>query len=135
MGGRLALDRLGHELGDLVGLGERDRHGARDVADAAARLELVHGDDLADVVLAVLVGDVADDLVAPVHAEVDVEVRHQTRSGFRKRSNSSLYGDRIEVGDAHRVGDERAGARAAARARPGCRCSLAWRMKSQTMRK
>ena len=44
-----------------------------------------------------------------------------TRSGFRKRSNSRLYGDGIDVGDAQRVRDQRAGARAAARARPGCR--------------
>ena len=49
-GRRLALHRLGHQLGDLVGLGVGDRHHARDVADHAARLELVHGDDLADVV-------------------------------------------------------------------------------------
>ena len=38
------------------------------------------------------------------------------RSGLRKRSKSSLYGDRVEVGDAERVGDEAAGRRAAARA-------------------
>ena len=34
MGGVLPCDRLGDELRDLVGLGERDRHRARDVADA-----------------------------------------------------------------------------------------------------
>ena len=39
-----------------------------------------------------------------------------TRSGFRKRSKSRLYGMRIEIGDPQRVRDERAGARAAARA-------------------
>ena len=39
-----------------------------------------------------------------------------TRSGLRKRSNSSVVAQRIEVGDAERVGDQRAGAGAAARA-------------------
>ena len=39
-----------------------------------------------------------------------------TRSGLRKRSNSRPSCDRIEIGDGQRPGDDRAGARAAARA-------------------
>ena len=39
----------------------------------------------------------------------------EIRSGLRKRSNSSPKRKRIEIGDRQRVGDERAGARAAAR--------------------
>ena len=38
------------------------------------------------------------------------------RSGLRKRSKSRSYCERIDVGDAQRVGDHRAGRRAAARA-------------------
>ena len=81
-----------------------------------ARLDLVHGDDLADVVLAVLLGDVADDLVAPVHAEVDVEVRHADALGVEEALEQQLVVDGIDVGDAQAVRHERAGARAAARA-------------------
>ena len=81
----------------------------------AARLELVERHDLADVVLAVLLGDVLDDLVAPVHAEVDVEVGHRHALGVQEALEQQVVRDRIDVGDAQRVRDQRAGARAAAR--------------------
>jgi hypothetical protein len=38
-------------------------------------------------------GDVGDDLVAPVLAEVDVEVRHRHPLGLRKRSKKEVVGD------------------------------------------
>src|SRR6266540_294397 len=110
----LALDRFRHELRDLVGLRVGEVHRARDVAHARSRLDLVHGDDLADVVLAVLAGDVRDHLVAPVHAEVDVEVRHADAFGVEEPLEQQLVRDRIDVGDPRRVGDQRARARAAA---------------------
>ena len=59
--------------------------------------------------------DVGDDLVAPVHAEVDVEVRHAHALGVQEALEEQVVRDGIEVGDAHRVGDERPGARAAPR--------------------
>ena len=59
--------------------------------------------------------DVLDDLVAPVHAEVDVEVRHADALGVEEALEEQLVGDRIDVRDAQAVGDERARARAAAR--------------------
>ena len=66
-------------------------------------------------VLAVLLLDVLDDLVAPVHAEVDVEVGHRHALGVQEALEQQVELERIEVGDAQRVRDERAGARAAAR--------------------
>jgi hypothetical protein len=45
-GRRLALHRLGDQGGHLVLLGHWQAHGAAHVADAAARLHLVHGHDL-----------------------------------------------------------------------------------------
>ena len=65
--------------------------------------------------LAVLVGDVLDDLVAPVHAEVDVEVRHAHALGVQEALEEQVVRDGIEIGDPQRVRDERARARAAAR--------------------
>jgi hypothetical protein len=109
------LNRLGHQRGDLVAIGGRHAESARHIADATTRLELVHGDDLADVVLAVLARDVLDDLLTAVHAEVDVEVGHGDALGVEEALEEQLVGDGIDIRDAHAVGDQRAGARAAAR--------------------
>ena len=56
---------------------------------------------------------VVDDLVAAVHAEVDVEVGHRHALGIQEALEEQVVRDGIEIGDAHRVRDERAGARAA----------------------
>ena len=59
---------------------------------------------------------VVDDAVAPVLAEVDVEVRHRHALGVEEALEEQVVAQRIEVGDAERIGHERAGARAAPRA-------------------
>ena len=56
-----------------------------------------------------------DDFVAPVLAEVDVEVRHRHALGIEEALEQQPEADRIEIGDGQRVGDQRAGAGAAAR--------------------
>ena len=58
---------------------------------------------------------VADDLVAPLLAEVDVEVRHRDALGIQEALEQQAEAQRIEVGDGGRVGDQRARAGAAAR--------------------
>ena len=112
LGGRLARD----EVGDLLGLGRRDADAARDVLHDALALELREGRDLTDARLAVLLLDVQDDLVAPVHAEVDIEVRHAHALGIEEALEQQAVGDRVEVGDSQRVRDERPRPGAAARA-------------------
>ena len=89
----------------------------------------------ADPVRAVLVLDVVDDLLAAVHAEVDVEVGHRHPLGVQEPLEQQRVAERVEVGDGERVGHQRARARPPARARPGCRCALAHLMKSATIRK
>ena len=51
-------------LGDAIGLGVGQAHGAADVADGRLRAERPEGDDLRHAVVAVLARDVLDDLVA-----------------------------------------------------------------------
>ena len=70
----------------------------------------------ATLVAAVVLLHVVDDLVAPVLAEVDVEVRHRHAVGIEEALEQQAEAQRIEVGDGERIGDQRAGARAAARA-------------------
>ena len=106
---------LRHQLAQLVDLAVGHFQHAADVAQHAARLQRAEGDDLRDLIAAVALLHVADHLVAPVLAEVDVEVRHRHALGIEEALEQQAEADRIEVGDGQRIGDERARARAAAR--------------------
>ena len=112
-------DRVGrivrHQLAELVHLAVGHLQHAADVAQHRARLQLAVRDDLRDAIVAVLSLHVADHLVAPVLAEIDVEVRHRDALGIEKALEQQAEAQRIEIGDRQRPGDERAGARAAAR--------------------
>ena len=115
----LQRDRMGrvlrHELGELVDLAERHFQHAADVAHDAARQKRAEGDDLRDAVGAVALAHVGDHLVAPLLAEVDVEIRHRHALGIEEPLEQKAEAHRIEIGDGERPGDERARARAAAR--------------------
>ena len=99
---------------------EREVEHAADVLDRLLPLERAEGDDLRDAVGAVLLAHVADHLVAALEAEVDVDVGHRPALGVQEALEEQVVLDRVEVGDAERPGDQAAGRRAAARARPGC---------------
>ncbi len=75
---------LRHQLGEPVDLAVGHLQHAADVAQHGARLQRAEGDDLRDLVGAVFLLDVADHLVAPVLAEVDVEVRHRHAVGIEE---------------------------------------------------
>ncbi len=57
----------------------------------------------------------AEDLVAPVLAEVDVEIRHRHALGIEEALEQQAEAQRVEIGDGERPGDDRARARAAPR--------------------
>ena len=88
----------------------RIRH-AEDAADVAQhrfrRHRAVRG-DLRDALCAVFVRDVFDDFVAPLHAEIDVEVGHGNALRIQEAFEEEVVGERVKVGDFQRVGDERA---------------------------
>ena len=122
---RLLLDRLRqrrrvgrivrHQLADLVDLAIGHLEHAADVAQRGARLQRTEGDDLRHLLAAVLALHVADHLFAPVLAEVDVEVRHRDAFRVEEALEQQREAQRIDVGDGQRIGDQRAGARAAPR--------------------
>jgi hypothetical protein len=62
-----------------------------------------------DPVAPVLVGDVADDLVAPIVGEVDVHVGHRDPLGVQESLEQQSVPQGIDVRDAQAVGDQRAG--------------------------
>ena len=115
----LERDRIGrvlrHELAQLVDLPVGHLQHAADVAQHAARLQGAERDDLRDAVAAISLLHVLDDLVAPVLAEVDVKIRHRDALGIEKALEQKPEAQRIEIGDGERIGDQRAGAGAAAR--------------------
>ena len=107
-------ERLGDPVAERVGEAE---HPGR-VLDRRLGLDRAVGDDLGDPVIAVLLGHVPDHVAAPALVEVDVDVRHRHALGVEEPLEHQAERDRVQVGDAHRVGDDRAGGRAAARADP-----------------
>jgi hypothetical protein len=108
--GGLQRDELGQPVDEAV----RETEHAAGIAQHRLRRHRAVGDDLADAVAAVLPRDVVDHFVAPVHAEVDVEVRHRHAFGIEEALEQQVVGQRVEVGDAERPGHQRAGTGTAA---------------------
>ena len=110
-------DRVGrvhrHELAQPVDLAIGHLQHAADVAQHGARLQLAEGDDVGDALGAIALAHIGDHLVAPVLAEIDVEVGHRHALGIEEALEQEPEADGIEVGDGERVGDERARAGAA----------------------
>ena len=110
------LRALGDQLRDLVDGAVRDVEHAARVAHGGARHHRPEGDDLGDLVAAVLLGDVVDDPVAPVDREVDVDVGHRLAARVEEALEEQVVLDRVDVRDLERVGDDRPGRGAAPRA-------------------
>ena len=104
-----------HGLGDPVDLAVAVAQDPAHVADGGPGQHRAEGDDLGDVVVAVLAGDVGDDLVPPAVLEVDVDVRHRHPVRVEEPLERQLVEDRVDRGDAQRVGHDRARRAAPAR--------------------
>ncbi len=114
----LAHDVGRHGLGDLLADRERHVEDAGGVLDGGLGLDGAVGDDLGDLVRAVLVADVGDDLGAAAVVEIDVEVRHGDALGVEEPLEQEAVLQRAQVRDPQRVRADRSRARAAARAHP-----------------
>ena len=99
---------VGDGLGDPVDVAIAVAEDPADVPDGGPGEHRPEGDDLGDMVLAVLPGDVGDDLVAAVVLEVDVDVGHRHPVGVQEALEGQLVGDRVDRRDAQRVGHDRA---------------------------
>src|SRR5436190_1777648 len=77
-------------------------------AGGGARGHLAEGDDLGDRLAAVFLGDVADHPLAAADREIDVDIRHRFAPGVEEALEDQAFGERVEVGDAEHVGDDRA---------------------------
>ncbi|MNS22864.1 hypothetical protein D3C72_546690 [compost metagenome] len=104
------------ELTELVGVGEGELQHAAGVLDGGLRAQRAEGDDLGDLVRAVLLLHVLDDFAAALDAEVHVDIGHAHALGVQEALEQQVVGQGVDVGDAEAVGHDRAGGRATARA-------------------
>ena len=109
-------ENVRHQLGDAIDHRIGHAEHAAGISHHGLRRHGAVGDDLADLVAPIGLGDVVDHLVAAVHAEVDVEVGHRHALRVQEALEQQVIGQRIEVGDAQRPGHQRAGAGTTARA-------------------
>jgi hypothetical protein len=82
-----------------IDFANRHLHDAADVAHDGLGLHRAEGDDLGDVLAAVLLGDVRDDLAAAALAEVDVDIRQRDAFGIEEALEVQIEVQRIDVGD------------------------------------
>src|SRR5512138_1111612 len=87
------------ELRDRIGKAVAQAEYARDIAHDGLRGHRAVRNDLRNALTTVTVGDVLDDSIAPVHAEVDVEVRHRDALGIEEAFEQQVILQRIEVRD------------------------------------
>ncbi len=109
----------GDQLVDLLDPGQRDVHHPADVLDRRLGLERAERADLGDVGIAVLVPHVLDDLVAPVLAEVDVDIGRLGAIGVEEPLEQQVVLERADAAELEQVADDGAAGRSAGRAR-GC---------------
>ena len=122
---RLALDCLGerhriggigrHEFAEPVHLSVWHFENPPDIAQHGAGLQRSERDDLRNLIAAIALLHIADHLVAALLAEVDIKVRHRDAIRIEEAFEQQREAQRIHIGDRQRIGDERTGARTAAR--------------------
>lgn len=105
---------FGDHFGEAVAVGEFDFENAAEVAHEGFGAEGAEGDDLGYAIFAVFFADVADDVLAAGGAEVDIEVGGGDAVGVEEAFEDEAVGEGVDGGDLEGVGEEGAGAGAAA---------------------
>ena len=95
----------GHAVDIAVGHAQRPPH----VPDGRPGAQRAEGDYLGDVVLAVFLGDIGDDLVAAVVLEVHVDIRHFLALDVEEALEDQPVLDGVDGGDAQAVQDDAGG--------------------------
>ena len=107
---------VGHQLTDAVDHAVGHLQHTTDVAQCGARLQRTEGDDLGDLVAAILTLHVADHLFAAILAEVDIEVGHRHAFRVQEALEQEREPQGIDVGDRQCIGHKRARTGTTARA-------------------
>ena len=96
-----------NELGQTVGVAQRQFHHPCRIADGGLGRHGAVRDDLGHLVGAVLVDDVIDDLAPTLVVEVDVDVGQAHAVRVEEPLKQQVVLDRVDVGDPHAVCDRR----------------------------
>jgi hypothetical protein len=104
-----AHDQRGIHLAEAIPIGVREPEHARRVLDRLLTLDRAVRDDLRDPVLPVFPLHVTDHVTAPALVEVDVDVGHRDAFGVEEALEHQVVAERVELGDAERVGHDRPG--------------------------
>ena len=99
------LDPEGHLLGHVVDDRVGHSKGAPDVPEGGACAKGAEGDDLGDVLGAVLAGDVGDDFVPAVVLEIQVDIGHFLALDVEETFKYEAVLEGVDVGDAQAVED------------------------------
>ena len=98
----------GDQLRAAVHLALLDPQRSGYVPECGAGLQGPERDDLTDRFTAVALAHVLDDLAAPLEAEVEVDIGHRDPLGVQEPLEQEVEFERVDLGDAQRVSDERA---------------------------
>ena len=113
------------QLVDLLDPRQRNVQHPAHVLDRRLGLHRAEGADLGHVGVAVLLPDVLDDLVAPLLAEVDVDVGRLGAIGVEEPLEQEVVLDRADVAQVQDVADQGAAGRPARRGRDAALASVA----------
>ena len=94
-----------HQFSNAIGIRIRDAHDAPDVFDDRSRCKRAECDDLRHIFRMIAAADIFDCLSAPLGTEIHVEVRHGNTVGIEEPLEEKIVSERIDVGDADRIGD------------------------------
>ena len=102
-----------NEGGDLIHLPIRHTQHAPHIAHRGLGLQLAEGDDLRDAIFAIFAPDIGNHLVAPVLAEINIEIRHGNAFGVEEAFKQQAEADGVQIRDQQRPGSDRTRARTA----------------------
>lgn len=90
----------------LVDVVTRPVEDPADVAENLLGAQSAKGDDLTDVLVAILIVNVLEDLPPPVIRDVQVNVRHLRPLGVKEALEEEVVGQGIHLGDRQGIGDQ-----------------------------
>ena len=112
--GQRHVQREGNGLGHLIHGGIAHSQHAAHVSHHGLGLHGAEGDDLRDVIRAIFARHVIDHLLPAFIAEVDVQVGHAHALGVQETLKEQVVFERVQHGDAQRIGHDAARAAATA---------------------
>ncbi len=105
---------IGYELGNFRNFGIRQIEYAADIADGTFRGHCAKRDNLSDMVVAIALLDIVDDLAALDIVEIDIDIRHRHAFRIQKTFEEQIVLQWIKIRDSQQIRDDAACRRATA---------------------